>query len=196
MHRLTLLVVSFALLAAPAAALAQAATAKGLAAGKIYVTSHKVKGCDTPEIRVRAVIDAPPKKIWPLVSNCNQFSRTMPRIKKGRIVKRRGKHVFCKVTVDMPFPLSDITSTTDGVHVERPCLYSRHWKLVSGDYTRNEGSWVLTCFNKNPRRTMVAYTVLAEPKTAVPTWLRTKAQKSSLPDMINKLRKIAKNMGY
>jgi len=42
----------------------------------------------------------------------------------------------------------------------------------------------------------VRYVVFVIPKTSVPTWLRSMAQKKSLPKMIAKIRKIAKRMGW
>ena len=185
------------LLVLPSPATAQKPTKAGLAAGKIFVQAFKVKGSEAPSMKLTAVIEAPPGKIWPLVSNCNQFSRTMPRIAKGRIVSSKGKHVICRVTVDLPFPLSNITSTTDGIHIIRKGqYYSRRWTLISGDYKENRGSWVLTRFEGNPRRTLVVYSVYVVPKTSIPNWLRTMAQKKSLPEMIKRMRKIAKNMGW
>ena len=186
------------LLSSGGAAHAEKPTRAGLAAGKIYVTAHKVKGTDVPELRVTAVVEAPPERIWPLVSNCNQFSRTMPRISSGRIVSRKGNVMICKVTVDVPFPLSDLTSTTHNTMDERPGkgYYARHWKMISGDYTKNRGSYIVSRFEKNPKRSLVRYIVFVIPKTNVPTWLRSMAQKKSLPKMIRKIRNIAKRMGW
>ena len=187
-----------ACLLSPAAALAEKPTRAGLSSGKIYVNAHKVKGTDSPEMRIFAVVEAPPERIWPLVSNCNQFSRTMPRISKGRILSRKGNVMICRVTVDVPFPLSDLTSTTRNTIVTRASegYYARHWKLISGDYTRNRGSYIVSRFDNNPKRSLVRYVVYVEPKTSVPTWLRSMAQKKSLPKMIRKIRGIAKRMGW
>ncbi len=186
------------LVALPGAAGAERPTEAGLAKGKIYVNEHKVKGTDSPEMRITAVVEAPPERIWPLVSNCNQFSRTMPRISKGKILSRKGNIMVCRVTVDVPFPLSDLTSTTRNVIHKRPAdgYYARHWKMISGDYKRNRGSYIVSRFKKNPKRTLVKYIVFVEPKMAVPTWLRAMAQKKSLPKMIRKIRNIAKSMGW
>ena len=186
------------LLVLPTTALAEKPTKAGLSAGKIYVNAYKVKGTEAPEMRITAVINAPPARVWELVSNCNQFSRTMPRILKGRILSHKGNKMICRVTVDVPFPLSDLTSTTLNTIVkrQREGYYARHWKLISGDYTRNRGSYIVSRFNNNPRRSLVRYIVFVIPKTNVPTWLRAMAQKKSLPGMINKLRKIAKRMGW
>ena len=186
------------LLVIPNMALAEKPTKAGLSAGKIYVNAYKVRGTEAPEMRITAVINAPPARIWPLVSNCNQFSRTMPRILKGRILSLKGNKMICRVTVDVPFPLSDLTSTTLNTITKREGqgYYARHWKLISGDYTRNRGSYIISRFNNNPKRSLVRYNVFVIPTTSVPTWLRAMAQKKSLPGMINKLRKIAKRMGW
>ncbi len=156
--------------------------------GEILVKTQAVKGSDIPRIVVRGVIEAPPEKVWEIISNCGNYHRTMPRIESSKLVKKSGDKVTCKVEIDLPFPMSNLIATTIATHTERPDGFSREWKLVEGDYNFNEGSWVLSWFKSDPNRTMVVYTVHAEPKNAVPDWMREKAQKSSMPGVIERLR--------
>ncbi|MCA9670764.1 MAG: SRPBCC family protein [Myxococcales bacterium] len=160
-----------------------------LAKGKIFVTTRNVGG-NTPEVKVTAVINAAPDKVWALVTNCNRFSTTMPRIKASKELWRKGSKVACTVTVDLPWPLSDLTSTTLATHTVKADYRARVWKLVSGDYTQNRGSWVLRPFKGDKNRTHVEYTVHAEPKTWIPAWIRARAQKSTMPGIIKRLRKL------
>lgn len=186
---------SIAIAAVTAAALIAPAAASGeswdtqLGQGKIFVTTRNVGG-STPEVRVTAVINAPAAKVWALVTNCNRFATTMPRIKAARELWRKGERVACRVTVDLPWPLSDLTSTTEAVHTIKPNYRARVWKLVSGDYVQNRGSWVLRPFKGDKNRTHVEYTVHAVPKTWIPAWVRARAQKSTMPGIIKKLRKL------
>jgi hypothetical protein len=156
--------------------------------GETVVTNRTVKGYDTPETTGKAVINAPPAKVWSIISRCADYVRTMPRIKASKEVSRQGNKIVCQVTIIMPAPYSNLTATTDVTHTEAAPKFTRVWKLIEGDYKVNAGSWVLTPFKGDPKRTLAVYTVLAEPKTWIPAWIRKAAQKKSLPEMMDRIR--------
>lgn len=156
--------------------------------GEVEVKALPVAGSDTPKIVVRAVMDLPPKKIWQIVSDCAHYKDRMPRVAASEELKKVGNVHTCKVTIAMPFPLSNLTATTDAVHEESDQGMTRRWKLVSGDYKVNEGSWEVKPLNKEGTSSLVIYTVHAEPNTAIPAFIRESAQKKALPDMIERVR--------
>jgi len=161
--------------------------------GEVLVHVNKVGGYD--EVVLRAVLNAPPARVWRLVSNCGNFARTMPRIKASREISRRRdgngvEHVVCRTTVDMPFPYSDPTSVTEAIHTVKNDRWSRRWWLLRGDYKENKGSWVLTPFKRDPQRTFLTYRVIGVPKAWVPDWIRRSAQKRTLPRMIQRFREL------
>lgn len=165
---------------------------KALDKGEVLIYTKPVKGFDEDAIITKAVIEAPPEKVWSLIADCSKYKRTMQRIVKAEMLPKRGNKVMCKVTVDMPFPYSDMTALTAAIHIVGPPKWSRQWKLVQGDYDYNTGGWVLTRWRGNPKRTLVHYRIHAKPKAWVPAWIRRKAQKSTLPKLINHLRKLSK----
>jgi ribosome-associated toxin RatA of RatAB toxin-antitoxin module len=181
---------------APAAALALAAALAGTAAaddglpakGTVDIKSYAVAGSSTPKIVARAVMDLPPKKIWQIVSDCAHYKDHMPRVAASELVKKEGNVHTCKVTIAMPFPLSNLTGVTAAVHEESEAGMSRRWKLVSGDYKVNEGSWELTPIDKTATSTLVVYTIHAEPNTSVPDFIREAAQKKTLPEMFERVK--------
>lgn len=156
--------------------------------GKIDVWMVEVEGYEAPRAMVKAMIDAPPEKVWPLIDKCEDYEKTMLRTESAKLIKNQGGYKYCEIEIDMPFPLDNLTSVTKAKHVAGPKKWSRKWTLVSGDYTVNEGSWVLTPFDEAGTKTMVHYQIIAEPKTSIPDWVREKAQKSALPKMIEHLR--------
>ncbi|MFU8803497.1 MAG: type II toxin-antitoxin system RatA family toxin [Bradymonadaceae bacterium] len=160
--------------------------------GEISVRTVDVAGSELPKVVVQGVIDASPAKVWELVSNCDNYVRRMPRIKAARIVERKGSTVICEVTVGLPFPISDLRATTRATHVVGPPTWSRTWTLIEGDYEKNDGSWVLTPFGDDGDRTLATYSVHAIPNTSVPAWARRRAQQSSMPEIIERLRKEVK----
>lgn len=146
-----------------------------------------VKGSDAPKVVARAVINQPPKKVWAVVSDCAQYKTRMPHIADSKLVKKEGNKVTCQVTVAMPFPFSNLTAVTEAVHEESDKGMSRRWRLVSGDYNFNEGSWEVKPLDEAGTKSLVTYTVHADPKTAVPQWIRESAQKKALPEMIERV---------
>ncbi len=188
-HPLTL-VTACALMCVALSAFAGTKTKDRLATGEVIVSSKAVPGSDAPVVTAMAVIDAAPQAVWALISKCADYKRTMVRTLASKEIWRKGNKIRCRVTVDLPFPLSDLTATTDAVHtVKKGKKWERKWALVEGDYKRNTGSWTLAPFNGAATRTLVIYRVHAEPKVAIPAGIRRAAQRKSLPNLIEHLRK-------
>jgi len=138
---------------------------------------------------VTAVVNAPPSKVYEIMTNCDKFPDRLPHVLDAETVAR-GKHGNrCKVTIDLPFPLSNLTAVTQDRRKRGPHEWYRKWKLVKGDYSVNDGSVVLKEFRGDPNRTLFEYRVHAVPKTIVPDFLRERAQKRSLPNMVKRIRK-------
>jgi ribosome-associated toxin RatA of RatAB toxin-antitoxin module len=155
--------------------------------GDVIITTKKIAGSPIPEARVRALIDATPEKIWPLVEDCNNYKANMVRVKDAHEISRKGETVVCETTIDMPFPISDLTASTRARHTIKDGTYRRAWKLLKGDYEVNTGSWTLKAYDDG--RTLVEYRIHAVPKIPVPGFLQQAAQSTSLPKLINHLRK-------
>ncbi len=156
--------------------------------GEILVDAERVEGSDLPRIIVKGIVDAPPEKVWEIVSDCDVYERRLPRIREGRVVERSGNTVICELTVALPFPLSDMTARTKAKHIEGPPRWSRTWTLLEGDYETNEGSWVIEGYGEEGNRCLVTYSVHAVPSGSVPSWAQRRAQQSSMPGIIERLR--------
>jgi ribosome-associated toxin RatA of RatAB toxin-antitoxin module len=175
------------------ASAAWADTESRLASGDIIVANRSIAGSELPEVTVTAVINAPPAAVWGIVDDCKRYKNTMPRISDSKETSRSGANSVCVVTVDMPMPFSDLTSISDAVSTPGPATWKRTWKLAKGteggDYKRNEGSWTLSAFDAEGKRTRAVYRVHVEPNVSVPNFIVRKAQESALPDMMKKIRK-------
>lgn len=158
------------------------------AKGATEVNVYSVPNSKTPKVVVRAIIEQPPRKVWAVVSDCAHYSSRLPRVAKSRLVSKVGNKHTCEVTISLPFPLSNLTAITEATHEESEKGMTRRWKLVSGDYTVNNGSWEVRPLDATGTASLVTYTVQAEPTTAVPDFVRAQAQKSALPDLINRVR--------
>lgn len=138
----------------------------------------------------RAVIDAPPEKVWPLVWNCARFAETMPSIAKSEMVSHEGNTAVCRVVADLPFPMADLTSVSRAVVTVEPGVrWHREWKMIEGDYEVNQGSFTLLPWGTG--KTLAIYRIDARPKIPLPEWVLAKAQSDRLPEMMGRLRKHA-----
>lgn len=163
----------------------------------IKVSVEKTAGSDVPVNIAEGVIDAPPADVWKVVSQCGNYAKTMPRIVKSKELAREGDEasvwkVKCEITVHLPFPLSNLTGVTQATHtVDKDVKYTRAWTLVSGDYHMNTGSWTLVGIDEG-KRTRATYRIQVNPKVALPTSWMASAQRSSLKDVILRLRETSK----
>lgn len=158
------------------------------AKGAVQVNVYSVPNSNTPKVVVRAIIEQPPRKVWAVVSDCAHYSSRLPRVAKSRLVSKVGNKHTCEVTISLPFPLSNLTAITEATHEENEKGMTRRWKLVSGDYTVNNGSWEVRPLDATGTSSIVTYSVQAEPTTAVPDFVRAQAQKKALPDLIERVR--------
>jgi ribosome-associated toxin RatA of RatAB toxin-antitoxin module len=154
--------------------------------GQVEIKTEAVSGSSTPKVVARAVLEAPAKKVWQVVSDCAHYKDRLPRVAASELVKKEGKVHTCKVTIAMPGPISNLTAVTEAVHEESETAMSRRWKLVSGDYKFNNGSWEVKALDGG--QSLVTYTVHAEPNNAVPEWIREMAQKKALPEMFERVK--------
>jgi len=164
-------------------------TIRRLSRGELIIDTLPRGRGQVPEVQVLAVVEAEPGRLWRIIDQVGQYSRFMPSVKASEEVSREGDVVRARVTVDMPFPLKNLTSVTEGIHtVVEGESYVRQWTLVEGDYLENSGSWILVPFEGDPARTLVEYRLLAQPKIRIPQRLQGLAQKKAIPRLIKRLR--------
>jgi len=158
--------------------------------GAVEVRTTPVKGSDMPRITAKAVLSQPPEKVWAILSDCSKYKGRMPRVTASKLLKKEGNKHTCEVTIEIPGPFSDLTAVTEAVHEESPEGMSRKWKLVRGDYKRNEGSWEIKPL-EGGKKSQVTYTLHVEPNTALPSSILEAAQKKAIPDLFVRLEKEA-----
>lgn len=161
--------------------------------GAVEVKTSAVKGSDMPKITAKAVLSQPPEKVWAVISDCSKYKGRMPRVAASKLLKKDGNKFTCEVTVEVPFPFSNLTAVTEAVHEESPEGMSRRWKLVRGDYKKNEGSWEIKPL-EGGAKSQVTYTVHVEPNTSLPSGILEAAQKKAIPDLFVRLEKEAAKM--
>src|SRR5262245_49698304 len=87
-----------------------------------------------PTYCAEAVVNAPPARVWALVSKCADYVKNMPSIAASKELSREGDEhtkftTVCEVVADVPFPFSDLTSVSRAtLTVDAPSgSYTREW---------------------------------------------------------------------
>ncbi len=173
-----------------------APTTARLARGEVLVRTEHRGSSPQPWLVVDAMIAAPPERVWRLIDLSDNYARYMPRVKTSKEVSRRGDEVRTKMTVDMPFPLKNLTATTVAKHLVDPGVrYERSWRLESGDYHFNEGRWVFRPFDDDPEKTYAHYEIHVLPKIKIPKAIQGAVQERAMPKMIDALRQEVRRGG-
>jgi hypothetical protein len=159
--------------------------------GDILTETRAVPGAALPEVTMRGVIDAPPQRVWDIISHCADFHRTIYRIKESRELSRDGDHVRCETVFDSPWLMPPLRAVVTAKHTVEADRWVREWWLESGDYDFNTGRWTLMTWA--PGRTLVEYRVHSQPKVSVPTRLQRLGATAGPAKLFEKLREVVKD---
>lgn len=158
-----------------------------LGAGAVQDLKIDMRDVDgTPSVTADAVLDAPPERIWDIIDRCADYKTTLVSILESKELARQSDVRRCEVTVEMPFPLPNLTAVTEAkIAIAPGKSWRRAWRLVEGDYRQNTGSWTLT--PETNGRTHVTYAIIARPKMSVPAFALRMAQNQAIPKLFEKL---------
>lgn len=177
---------------------AHAQSTDALDSGEIFVKLQDIEGSSVPKMIVTGVVNAPPAKVFEIMTDCDKFPARLPRVDEAKTLKKSKTSHECEVTIGLPFPLSNLTAVTVDKRKFGPDVWSRTWTLKKGveqdSYHQNDGGVILKPFNGDANRTLFHYYVHAVPKSAVPGFLRTPAQKKSLPGLVERVRDEVKKL--
>lgn len=162
--------------------------------GEVYVHTQTIKGSDMPKLMAEGIIKATSAELWKVISDCANFSKTMPSIESSKVLGYVNGKKRCELVVDLPWPISDLRSVVDVTLItNKDGSFVRSWTLVEGDYHKNQGEWKL--LPRPDGYTLLKYEVHVEPKVSIPDFIKRAAQKSKLPDMFENLREVMKKRG-
>lgn len=160
-----------------------------LARGEVSVVQLAMEGFAIPALQTDFVLDAPPEAAFALIDDCAGYPKVMPHVEVAAETRREGDHSTCTWTVDMPFPLQDL-STEVGVNRTRTgTTWTREFKQTSGQFTRNEGRWTVTRFHDDPNRARVSYWLFVVMDSPLPDVFVKTGQKGAMGDMVKNLRR-------
>jgi len=176
------------LLALPAAAAAPLDTA-ALERGEILVSSRPVAGYQVPEFEALCLVEATPEKVWAVIDRCAAYAGFMPRVSRSEELSRQGTLVTCLLEIDLPFPLGSLLSVTEADHLALgDRRFTRRWRLQRGDFVLNQGRWEIAPWGDGAR-SLIRYSVITQPRTALPDRLQSYFQRRGLFDILGSLRR-------
>lgn len=156
--------------------------------GEVVVDFETVAGVPQPAIRTVAVLEASPERVFALVDNCAGYAGLLPRVASSTESARDGGTSLCAWTVDLPFPLKDLSTHVAVTSERAPQVFTREFKQTRGDFLRNEGTWRLTPFRGEPNRTRLEYRLLVAIDTIVPSGFVRSGQMGGMNDLVANLR--------
>jgi ribosome-associated toxin RatA of RatAB toxin-antitoxin module len=158
--------------------------------GEVLVRSLTPTGDEGVAAEARAVVGAPPDKVFAVVDDCANFKAFMPRVKNSALRRTEGDAKICYTEIGMPFPISNLNSEVRSVSSKLPNGgFQRTWTLVKGTYKRNNGTWKVEPWGADGAKSLVTYTLDVNPDVMIPDAIIRKAQTGSLPDVFEALRK-------
>lgn len=136
-----------------------------------------------------ALVEAPTSEVWPVVRDCEHFSRFMPNTKSSARKEENGESL-CFDEIALPFPLPNLWADTRSKVTEEPQgHFMRSWSLVRGNYNRDSGAWKVLPWGADGKQSLVVYIIDSDPAMVLPDAILRAAQTGSLPEVFKSIRK-------
>jgi uncharacterized protein YndB with AHSA1/START domain len=170
-----------------------------LANGEVIVYLKAVRG-PIKEGTAMGVVEAPPEKVFRVVTDNEDFEQFMPYVKQSEVERLTEASIINYQYLDFPFPIGDryyklhilrrIENTNKGKVLKSTWTYVKG----SGNIKDTYGSWILEEYGQG--KTLVTYVVCTDPGGSLPKWALNMATKISLPQVIGRVRQRVKHPKY
>jgi len=194
-----------------------------LGSGGVMVKVERIPECETRLGEVVGVIDAPRERVWNVISDYNEHKHFMPNVLEcfafrpeglellkgaspqdlGRLQSQLRQYetdriadsvVYLYGMGDFPWPMPNKRYILKVVRDRVRC--AAHSTMVIGQMKVNESWWELKPYGGDGSRTLARYRILLDPGIPLPEFAIRMATKSTLPKVIEAVRKRVKNPGY
>lgn len=191
--------------------------------GTVTVKVEKLPDCDTRRGEATGVVDAPPETVWKVISDYNEHKNFMPGILECfaidpealKLIERIsadelrtlesqlrahktndtvGKVVYIYGVGDFPWPMPNKRYVLKVVRDRE--RWTAHATMVIGQMKVNESSWELEPCGPDGSRTRATYRILLDPGVPAPGFAVNIATSSTLPKVIEALRKKVRDTKY
>ncbi len=139
-----------------------------------------------PGAKTSIIMDVPPKKIYDVVIDFENYPDFLPDVKKA-VVKKTGKDLVASFEISV-IKTIHYTLRFHGIPAKKVV-----WSFVEGDiFKDNRGEWLFEPEGKN--KTHVTYKIEVDFGLFVPSMITNKLVGKSLPAMMEKFKKRAESL--
>src|SRR5437763_15503123 len=168
----------------------------------LAVHTREKPGVDVKEVKAMGQIDAPPEKVFEVVTDYEHQVGNMPYVENAKVFARTDKDVTFWAVADFPMVSRRDWIVKSRLEKNLPGgVYRAAWDPVevpnapppADGVVRlkiNTGSWTLEPLDGG-KRTMATYQLLTDPGGSIPTFIANKANTTALPELFARVRKRA-----
>jgi ribosome-associated toxin RatA of RatAB toxin-antitoxin module len=135
------------------------------------------------DARARALLAAPPEKVWAAITDYEHYKDFMPFTTVSQVKKREGDTVW--FYTELSFPLKTIKYEIK-LKLDK-ARWRVDWTLVDGNIKSNEGGWQLEPYGTG--ETFAIYTCYVSTGFSIPSFVENKITQGSLPQILAVTRK-------
>jgi hypothetical protein len=165
----------------------------------VEVWARSVPNSPIREVKAVRIIETDAKTVWEVIADIPHYTEFMPYVLEARTVAKNAGQSFDYFRINPPIVNErDYTlRTTVEEHPEQQ-RFVRRWSIANhqGPPPRSgtvrlqicDGSWTvegLDSATRPTKRARVTYWLYTDPAGSIPSWLANRANKQSLPDLLN-----------
>ena len=171
----------------------------------ILVWARAVPSSSVREVKARTIVDVAAQRLWDVIRDSRSYPEFMPYVKQCRILGEHPEGHFLYQLVDPP--IIDRRDVVVKVFLEADKSagrYRRRWEVANDRgppplegtvrIRISRGEWNIT--RLGPKRTRMDYYLYVDPGGSLPAWIINRANTSSIPDVIEAVRKRALDPGW
>lgn len=154
---------------------------------EVIVREMKPTGGNGMAAMAIGLLNHPPAKVWPVITDCANYHKYMPRTIKSAVRGETPGGHLCFIEIEMPLAFDNLWSLVDAKNTTNADgSYRRHWIFKKGTYRHNKGSWEIFPYDDG-KRSLVVYRIDVNPNVSLPDWVLAAAQTSTLPDLFESI---------
>jgi hypothetical protein len=168
----------------------------------LAVYTREKPGFDAREVKATGQVDAPPAKVFEVVTDYEHQVGAMPYVEKAQVFSRTDAEVTFWAQGDFPMVSRRDWVLRTRLEKELPGgAYRASWEPAEAKDAPpaadgvvrllvNTGSWTLEPLDGG-KRTLATYQLLTDPGGSIPTFIANRANTTALPELFNRVRKRA-----